>query len=43
MLIDSKRFQIDDGFALLKPQYQVNAKDIEEFIKIQIKNVYTSL
>ncbi len=43
MLMDSKRFKIDDAFALLKPQYKVSAKDIEEFIKIQIKNSYTSL
>ena len=42
MLIDSDRFKMDATFALLKTQYQVGAKDIGEFIKIQIKNAYTS-
>ncbi len=40
MLVDSKRFQIDSNFALLKPVYQVTPSEIEESIKVLIKNTF---
>ena len=40
MLVDSKRFQIDSNFALLEPVYQVTPSEIEESIKILIKNTF---
>ncbi len=40
MLLDSKRFQIDSNFALLEPVYQVTPSEIEESIKVLIKNTF---
>lgn len=40
MLVDSKRFQIDSNFALLEPVYQVTPSEIEESIKVLIKNTF---
>jgi hypothetical protein len=40
MLVDSKRFQIDSNFALLEPIYHVTPSEIEESIKIHIKNTF---
>ena len=37
MLVDSKRFQPDSNFALLKPIYQINAPEIEDYIKETIR------
>jgi hypothetical protein len=37
MLVDSKRFQPDSNFALLKPIYQISAPEIEDFIKETIR------
>lgn len=40
MLVDSKRFQIDSNFAQLEPVYQVTPSEIEESIKVLIKNTF---
>ncbi len=40
MLVDSKRFQIDSNFALLEPKYNVTPSEIEESIKVLIKNTF---
>jgi len=40
MLVDSKRFHIDSNFALLEPIYHVTPSEIEESIKIHIKNTF---
>ena len=40
MLSDAKRYQIDNGFHLLEPVYNISAIEIENFIKEQIKKHY---
>lgn len=37
MLVDSKRFHVDSGFQLLKPIYSITPIQIEEYLKILIK------
>ena len=37
MLVDHKRFNIDSGFKLLQPVYNVTPIEIEEYLKTQIK------
>ena len=40
MLTDSSRFQIDTGFNLLKPKYQVTPIEIESYLKVLIKKQF---
>ena len=37
MLVDSKRFHVDSGFQLLQPIYNITHIQIEEYLKILIK------
>ena len=37
MLVDSKRFHVDSGFQLLQPIYDITPIQIEEYLKILIK------
>jgi predicted nucleotidyltransferase component of viral defense system len=40
MLVDSKRFYTDSNFPQLQPKYKVTASEIEEYIKMQIRNTF---
>lgn len=40
MLVDSKRFHDDSGFQLLHPLYDVTPIQIEEYLKVQIKQYF---
>jgi len=43
MLVDSKRFKIDNNFKLLEPKYPILPADIEAYLKIQIKDKLQSV